>query len=74
MPSTAIISSLFYTDIKGKDVKFITVPAYEGLALNDIAGFCSKFPPIFAYIPDGHEVQKVSKQWLVNVIHSILTA
>jgi len=50
----------------------ISVPAYEGLALDDIAGFCQKFPAIFAYLPDGNEVHKVPKQWLVNLIHSVL--
>ena len=57
--------------MKGKEVRHITVPAYDNCSLNAIADFCHKYPDVFNYLPDGSEVHKVPKSWLCNTIHSV---
>ena len=58
--------------IYGPNVHHITIPAYEGLTLKDIAEFAQDHPQVNDYLPDGKEVMKMSKQWIANVIHSVL--
>ena len=58
--------------IYGPNVQHITIPAYEGLTLKDIAEFAQDHPQVNDYLPDGKEVMKMSKQWIANVIHSVL--
>ena len=58
--------------IYGPNVHHITIPAYEGLTLKDIAEFAQDHPQVNDYLPDGKEVMKMSKQWISNVIHSVL--
>ena len=58
--------------IYGKEVRHITIPAYEGLALRDIATFSDQHPQVDDYLPDGKEVMKMPKQWIANVVHSVL--
>jgi len=43
-------------------VRHITIPAYEGLTLKDIAGFAGDHPRVNDYLPDGKEVMKMPKQ------------
>ena len=56
----------------GKDVRHITIPQYKGLNINDIAAFTNKYGTVGSYLPDGNEIQKVPKQWIANVCHSVL--
>ena len=56
----------------GKDVRHIAIPQYQGLTINDIAVFTNRYGSVGAYLPDGKEIQKVPKQWIANVCHSVL--
>ena len=47
--------------VRGPDVQHITIPAYEGLALKNIAEFAGQHPQVNDYLPDGKEVMKMSK-------------
>ena len=47
--------------IYGPDVRHITIPAYEGLALKDIALFSNQHPQVNDYLHDGKEVMKMPK-------------
>ena len=62
---------MFSIVIKGKDVKHIAVPYYEGLSINDLWGFLNQNPTGYSYLPEKVEIHKVPKQFLCNVIHSV---
>ena len=47
--------------IYGPDVRHITIPAYEGLALKDIAMFSNQHTQVNDYLPDSKEVMKMPK-------------
>lgn len=62
-----------FVGIKGKDVRHITVPQYEGLALKDISIFLNDGRQyVFDYMPDHQEIHRVSKDWICNVCATIL--
>lgn len=59
--------------IKAKDVRHISVPQYEGLALKHISAFLNNGQQhLFQYMPDQQEVRKVSKDWICNVCATVL--
>ena len=56
-----------------KDAKHISVPHYEKLTLETIKDFCREHPnEIDQYLPDKRELFKVSRQWICNVIATVL--
>ena len=59
--------------IKSEDVKHITVPQYEGLALKHIGGFLENgHQHVYSYLPDQQELSKVPKEWICNVIVTVV--
>ena len=64
---------LFRLDIKGRDVRYIQIPQYDGLSIKDISNFLEEgHRHVFQYMPDSQEIHKVPKQWIANVANSIL--
>ena len=64
---------LFRLDIKGRDVRYIQIPQYDGLSIKDISNFLEEgHRHVFQYMPDAQEIHKVPKQWIANVANSIL--
>ena len=59
--------------ILGKDVRFISIPQYEGLAIKDIANFVRPHGEVALYLTDDKEIPKLPKQWIANVCATILT-
>ena len=63
----------FEPDIKGREVRHIQIPQYDGLSIKDISNFLDDgHQYVFQYMPDQQEIHKVPKQWLCNVANSIL--
>ena len=58
--------------VYGHQVRHITIPAYEGLAIRNIAAFTNLHGRVHDYLPDGKEVLKMPKQWIGNIVHSVL--
>ena len=56
----------------GKEVRHIAIPQYENLTIEKIAIFVNKYGNVIDYLPDGKEIQKVPKQWIANICHSVL--
>ena len=49
--------------IKGKDCRWIQIPQYEGLSLDDISKFLQNgHQHVFNFMPDSQEIHKVPKQ------------
>ena len=55
-------------------VKNIHVPQYKGLSLELILAFVGTKPQIDHYLPDEPDIQKVPKQWIVNVCAAVIGA
>ena len=52
-------------------ITYVRVPAYENLSLEKIFSHFNSNSEVFKYLPDGKELKKVPKQWIVNVIATI---
>ena len=48
------------------------LPQYETLTCALIYQYANLFPEVKRYLPIDKELDKVPKQWLVNVIYSVL--
>ena len=49
------------------DVKTLHVPQYKNLSIEKILTFASTKPKVEKFLPDGIDLPKVPKQWIVNV-------
>ena len=56
------------------DVKNIHVPQYKNLTLEHVLDFASQQPRIDQYLPDQPDLQKVPKQWIVNICAAVIGA
>ena len=54
------------------DVKVIDVPQFEGLSIQDIFTFAQNDRDVERALPPSKEIQKLSRGYLANVIHTIL--
>ena len=49
------------------------VPQYDSLTLDKISNFLKEdHPDVLDYLPDAQEIHKVSKEWICNIIATIL--
>ena len=54
-------------------MRHISVPHYESLSLEKITEYCRQQPnDIHNYMPDRLEVHKVPREWVCNVIATVL--
>ena len=54
-------------------VRHVSVPFYESLSLEKIKEFCRRQPnDIDRYFPDKQELHKISREWVCNVIATVL--
>ena len=59
--------------IKSEQVKHITIPQYEGLALKHIMGHLDNgCQHVYDYLPDEQELGKVPKEWICNVVYTVI--
>ena len=49
----------------------VRVPAYENLTLEQIFSRFDQNAEVFMYLPDGKELRKTPKQWIVNVLATV---
>ncbi len=50
----------------------LRIPQYEGLALDDVMAFADQHQEVYQYLPDPVEIRKCPKQWIVDVIYTIV--
>ena len=73
MPAALLTHPVFRTEILSKEAAHISVPHYEKLTLETIREFCQQHEnEIDRYLPDSRELHKVSRQWICNIIASVL--
>ena len=61
--------------IKSEQVKHITIPQYEGLALKHIMSHLDNgCQHVYDYLPDEQELCKVPKEWICNVVYTVVGA
>ena len=53
--------------IKNKAVHHISLPAYEGLGINDVCNFLQNHQHVARYLPDISEIRRLPKEFLANV-------
>ena len=56
------------------NVSHVRVPSYENLALKDIFEQFEPDAAVFQYLPDGKELRKVPREWICNIIATIVGA
>ena len=59
-------------DLKNENAKHLPVPQYEGLGTADILDWCGDHPIVLEYLPDEREIRKIPKQWLINLVYSLV--
>ena len=60
--------------IKSAFAKHLTVPHFEGLTVEDILEFSTRYPKVADYFPPAKEMPKLPRQWIINVIYTIIGA
>lgn len=58
--------------ITSKEVKHITVPHYETLTVKLILAFAFEYQGMRLYFPEDHEIEKLPREWICNVIYSVI--
>lgn len=58
--------------IKSSDVKVISVPSFEGLTVDCMLAYASQFDDVMKALPIASEIRKLSRQYLENVIYTII--
>ena len=53
-------------------VAHVRVPFYENLTLEQIIAQLDGHREVFGYLPDGKELRKVPRQWICNIIATII--
>ena len=66
------VSDLSHPVVSFDSVVHVHAPCYENLKLAEIYKYFEKSPDILRYLPDGQELRKAPRQWIVNVAASIL--
>ena len=58
--------------ILADDVKTLHVPQYKNLSLEKIMDFANSRPGLDRYLPDGPDLLKIPKQWIVDVCAAVI--
>ena len=58
--------------IKSDKVKILAVPHYEFLTVKDLLGFAREYPAVMNALPIEKEIHKLTRQYLINVIYTIV--
>ena len=54
------------------EVKYLFVPHYESLSIIKILAESQRYPQVARYLPDPQDLARVNRQWLCNVINSVV--
>ena len=57
--------------IKSDDIKHLFVPFYAGLSINQMMNEAAKYPRVADYMPDGADLLRMPRQWLINVAFTV---
>ena len=61
------------TGVKSKEARHVYVPHYETLTLKKIFEFLNDgHGQVFQYLPDLQEIDKIGREWICNIIATII--
>ena len=58
--------------IKSDTVKVLAIPQYEGLKVECLLDYAKGYPDVMHALPIDKEIKKLSRQYLGNVIYTIV--
>ena len=58
--------------LNNSEIQTMHVPQYKNLSLEKIFAFVAGKPMIELYLPDDPDLEKVPKQWIVNVCAAVI--
>ena len=58
--------------LKSEHIQHLAVPQYEGLNIDTILGHVANDEKGHRHLPVPQEIRKCPKQWLINVIYSVI--
>ena len=58
--------------ISSDQAKHINVPQFEGLSIKDMQAFATAYPQLARYFPIEKEMEKLPRQYIANVIYTIV--
>ena len=58
--------------VKSGAVLHLSVPQYDSLSINKIFKFLQNHNEVYKFLPDKEDLPKVPKQWLVNMVYTIV--
>ena len=67
-----IILILFHIVVKTDRFQHLSVPQYDGLNIDKMLEFANDYREVFKFLPDPIEIKKCPKQWLINVIFTVI--
>ena len=53
-------------------MKQLWVPFYEGLNIKTFIDKAMQWPGLKDYLPDGPDLDRVNRKWLINVMYTIV--
>ena len=61
--------------IYAKDVKHISIPHFEGLKIEAMLDWARQYPEVLRALPsEEREIKKLHRQWVANLIYTIVGA
>ena len=60
------------SDIKCSQVSYLFAPQYNGLAIKHILAIARSHPNVLQYLPDELDWHRLPRQWLINVLNTII--
>ena len=67
-----IVALMFLIDIKNSNVRFISIPQYDGLTIEELLNIRNQYPDIDNYMPEERDFARLPRQWIANVMYTIV--
>jgi len=65
-------SNSYLLVIKCDGVHYLFVPQYESLSSSRIFEEAAKYPQVEQYLPEERDRHKLPRQWVINVVHTLV--
>ena len=60
------------TRIKSDQIRHLSVPHYDKLAIKHLLDFASDYPNVMRALPVEREIYKLTRQYIINVIYTLV--
>ena len=62
----------WFLGITDDELRNITVPHYETLTVKKMLAYAFQTPGVRDYFPEDKEIEKLPREWICNILHSVL--